>query len=33
VVKGMADLAIKLAKEPRRTAVEAKWSSLFTASR
>jgi hypothetical protein len=33
VVKGMADLAIKLAKEPRRTAVEAKWSALFTASR
>ncbi len=33
VVKGMADLAIKLAKEPRRTSVEAKWSSLFTASR
>ncbi len=33
VVKGMADLAIKLAKEPRRTAVEAKWSALFTAAR
>jgi len=33
VVKGMADLAIKLALHPRRTAVEAKWSALFTASR
>lgn len=33
VVKGMADLAIKLAHTPRRTAVEAKWSALFTASR
>ena len=33
VVKGMADLAIKLALNPRRTAVEAKWSGLFTASR
>ncbi len=33
VVKGMADLAIKLALNPRRTAVEAKWSALFTASR
>ncbi|MCC6930148.1 MAG: hypothetical protein IT359_14280 [Gemmatimonadaceae bacterium] len=33
VVKGMADLAIKLAINPRRTAVEAKWSALFTASR
>ena len=33
VVKGMADLAIKLARKPRRTAVEAKWSALFTASR
>ncbi len=33
VVKGMADLAIKLAKNPRKTAVEAKWSGLFTASR
>jgi hypothetical protein len=33
VVKGMADLAIKLARDPRRTAVEAKWSGLFTASR
>jgi hypothetical protein len=33
VVKGMADLAIKLALEPRRQAVEAKWSALFTASR
>lgn len=33
VVNGMADLAIRLAKNPRRTAVEAKWSSLFTASR
>lgn len=33
VVKGMADLAIKLALNPRRTAVEAKWSSLFTATR
>lgn len=33
VVKGMADLAIKLAKNPRKTAVEAKWASLFTASR
>ena len=33
VVKGMADLAIKLALNPRKTAVEAKWSQLFTASR
>ena len=33
VVKGMADLPIKLARKPRRTAVEAKWSALFTASR
>ncbi len=33
VVKGMADLAIKLALNPRKTAVEAKWSALFTASR
>lgn len=33
VVKGMADLAIKLALEPRRQAVEANWSALFTASR
>ncbi len=33
VVNGMADLAIRLAKNPRRTAVEAKWSSLLTASR
>ncbi len=33
VVTKMADLAITLAKHPRRTAVEAKWSSLFTASR
>lgn len=33
VVKGMADLAIRLALHPRRTAVEAKWSALFTAAR
>ncbi len=33
VVNGMADLAITLAKHPRKTAVEAKWSGLFTASR
>ena len=33
VVKGMADLAIAVAREPRRTAVEAKWSALFTATR
>lgn len=33
VVTHMANLAIKLAKNPRRTAVEAKWSALFTASR
>ncbi|MBC7893877.1 MAG: hypothetical protein H7066_00600 [Cytophagaceae bacterium] len=33
VVTKMADLAITLAKNPRRTTVEAKWSSLFTASR
>ena len=33
VVKGMADLAIKLALNPRTTVVEAKWSGLFTASR
>jgi hypothetical protein len=33
VVKGMADLAIRLCHAPRRTAVEAKWSALFTASR
>ena len=32
-VTHMADLAIRLAKQPRRTAVEAKWSALFTASR
>jgi hypothetical protein len=29
----MADLAIRLAREPRRQAVEAKWSALFTATR
>lgn len=33
VVQGMADLAIKLALNPRKTVVEAKWSGLFTASR
>ena len=33
VVKGMADLAIRLALNPRRTAVELKWSAMFTASR
>ncbi len=33
VVTKMADFAIKVAKNPRRTAVEAKWSALFTASR
>ncbi len=33
VVTHMANLAIKLAKNPRRTAVEAKWSALFTAGR
>lgn len=33
VVTKMADLAITLAKNPRRTAVEAKWSGLFSASR
>jgi hypothetical protein len=32
-VSHMADLAIRLAKAPRRTAVEARWSALFTASR
>ena len=33
VVKGMADLAIRLANTPRRTAVEAKWAGMFTAAR
>lgn len=33
VVKGMADLAIRLALTPRRTAVDLKWSAMFTASR
>ena len=33
VVKGMADLAIKLAHTPRRTTVEAGWASLFSATR
>ncbi len=33
VVKGMADLAIRLALNPRRTAVDLKWSAMFTASR
>jgi hypothetical protein len=32
-VTHMADLAIRLAQNPRRQAVEAKWSALFTASR
>ena len=32
-VRHMADMAIRLAKNPRRQAVEAKWSALFTASR
>jgi hypothetical protein len=32
-VTRMADLAIRLAREPRRQAVEAKWSALFTATR
>jgi hypothetical protein len=32
-VTHMADLAIRLAKNPRRQAVEARWSGLFTASR
>lgn len=33
VVKGMADLAIKLALTPRSTAADLKWSAMFTASR
>jgi len=33
VVKGMADLAIRLALTPRSTAVDLKWSAMFTASR
>ncbi|MEO6445973.1 MAG: hypothetical protein ABIZ91_16470 [Gemmatimonadaceae bacterium] len=33
VVKGMADLAIRLAHAPRRTAVEAGWGALFGATR
>lgn len=32
-VQHMADMAIALAKNPRRTSVEAKWSALFTAAR
>ena len=32
-VQGMADLAIRLALHPRRTAVEAGWAALFAASR
>lgn len=32
-VKHMADMAIRLAHHPRRTAVEAKWNALFTATR
>jgi hypothetical protein len=33
VVKGMADVAIRLALEPRRQAVEAGWAGLFRASK
>ncbi|MFP5354721.1 MAG: RimK family alpha-L-glutamate ligase [Gemmatimonadota bacterium] len=33
VVKGMADLAIRLALTPRRTVGDLKWSAMFTASR
>jgi len=33
VVTHMADLAIRLAKQPRRQAKELKWSTVFTASR
>jgi hypothetical protein len=33
VVTHMADMVIKLAKNPRRQAVELKWSAMFTASR
>ena len=32
-VTHMADMAIRLAKKPRRQAVEARWSALFTATR
>jgi hypothetical protein len=32
-VTHMADMAIRLAKTPRRQAVEARWSALFTATR
>jgi carbamoylphosphate synthase large subunit len=32
-VKHMADMAVHLAKNPRRKAAELKWSSFFTASR
>ena len=33
VVTHLADMAIRLAKNPRKQAAEAKWSSMFTASR
>ena len=33
VVKGMADVAIRLAHNPRRQAVEAGWAALFSATR
>ena len=33
VVTHMADMVIKLAKNPRKQAVELKWSAMFTASR
>ncbi|MGH7534346.1 MAG: ATP-grasp domain-containing protein, partial [Gemmatimonadales bacterium] len=33
VVKGMADLAIKLAKKPRRQVKDLKWDKVFTARR
>jgi hypothetical protein len=33
VVKHMADMVIRLAKNPRQQAVELKWSAMFTASR
>jgi hypothetical protein len=32
-VTHMADMAIRFAQHPRKQAVEAKWSALFTASR
>jgi hypothetical protein len=33
VITHMADMVIRLAKNPRKQAVDLKWSAMFTASR